>query len=196
MSGTKDRSTSGGLAFGAITHARFDAVHPALVVMGVAGSGKSACGAALAAALGIDFVDGDDLHPAANVAKMHGGTPLTDEDRWPWLDRVGETLADHAAHPRGVVVACSALRRRYRDRIRASRGAPTFVFLDITTEEARSRLSNRPGHFMPVSLVESQFAALERPETDETDTIAILETGDLEATDASVLSALQKSPTA
>lgn len=146
-----------------------------IVVMGVSGSGKTSVGAILAGLLDLDFVDGDDLHPASNVAKMHAGHPLNDDDRAPWLDRVGATLADAAAHPRGVVVACSALRRAYRDRIRNSAGPGlTFVFLDISPEEAHRRLAVRLHHFMPASLIESQFATLERP-TDEPDVVRITE---------------------
>lgn len=137
---------------------------PAIVVMGVSASGKTSAGQALARRLGCDFVDGDDLHPPANVAKMSAGTPLTDEDRWPWLDRVGAILGDARAHPRGVVIACSALRKIYRDRIRAAAGRGVgFVFLDITRAEAARRIAGRRGHFMPASLLDSQFATLERP---------------------------------
>ena len=147
----------------------------AIVVMGVSASGKTMAGEALARLLGLDFVDGDDLHPAANVAKMKGGTPLTDEDRGPWLDRIGGALADRAAHPGGLVIACSALRRCYRDRIRASAGPGTaFVFLDITREEAERRIADRRGHFMPPSLIESQFATLERPGPDESSDVVTI----------------------
>lgn len=135
-----------------------------IVVMGVAACGKTLVGVALAALSGMAFVDGDGLHPARNVAKMAGGQPLTDEDRAPWLDRVGAVLADRAAHPAGVVVACSALRRLYRDRIRAAAGPGlAFVFLDISIAEARRRIALRANHFMPPALVDSQFATLERP---------------------------------
>ncbi len=141
--------------------------HPptrSVVVMGVSASGKSSVGLALSQRLGFDFVDGDDLHPASNRAKMTGGTPLTDEDRWPWLDRIGAMLADRAAHPAGVVTACSSLRRIYRDRIRTAAGQGlVFVFLDLTKEEAARRIASRRGHFMPSSLLDSQFQTLERP---------------------------------
>lgn len=135
-----------------------------IVVMGVAACGKTSVGVALAALRGMAFVDGDGLHPAENIAKMARSEPLTDEDRAPWLDRVGAALADRAAHPAGVVVACSALRLTYRDRIRATAGAGlAFVFLDITVAEARRRIALRANHFMPPALVDSQFATLERP---------------------------------
>jgi gluconokinase len=137
----------------------------ALVVMGVAGSGKTTIGAPLAQALGGRFVDGDDLHPPANRAKMASGTPLTDADRAPWLDAVGAELA---RPPAPVVVACSALRRAYRDRIRAAAGRPVvFLHLDGTRELVGSRMAARKGHFMPLSLLDSQFATLEPPGPDE-----------------------------
>ena len=145
----------------------------AVVVMGVAGSGKSSLGAALAARLGIGFVDGDALHGEANVAKMRAGVPLDDADRWPWLDRVGAVLADSEAHPQGVIVACSALKRAYRDRIRAGASGCRFLSLDLSMEEAARRVGGRPGHFMPASLVADQFAALERPADDEAGAITL-----------------------
>jgi gluconokinase len=145
----------------------------AVVVMGVSGSGKSSVGEGLASALGIDFVDGDGLHTPENVAKMASGTPLVDDDRWPWLDRIGSTLADRATHPAGIVVACSALRKIYRDRIRAAAGQPIrFVFLDAPQSLVQERLGARKGHFMPPSLLDSQYATLERP-TGEDDVIAV-----------------------
>jgi carbohydrate kinase (thermoresistant glucokinase family) len=133
-----------------------------VVVMGVSGSGKTTVGAALADALGLPFVDGDALHPAANVAKMAAGIPLDDADRAPWLDAVGAVLA---AGP--VVVACSALRRVYRDRLRAAAPGLLLVFLDGSREVLAARMAARPGHFMPASLLDSQLATLERPDLDE-----------------------------
>ena len=130
--------------------------------MGVSGSGKTTVGAALADALGLPFVDGDALHPAANVAKMAAGIPLDDADRAPWLDAVGAVLA---AGP--VVVACSALRRVYRDRLRAAAPELLLVFLDGSREVLAARMAARPGHFMPASLLDSQLATLERPDPDE-----------------------------
>jgi carbohydrate kinase (thermoresistant glucokinase family) len=139
--------------------------HPLVVVMGVSGSGKSTIGALVADALGVPFVDGDALHPVSNIAKMATGTPLTDEDRWPWLATIGETLAE--AGGAGLVVASSALKRRYRDAI--LQGAPTAVFLhlDGAREVLSSRLEGRSGHFMPASLLASQLETLERLEADE-----------------------------
>jgi carbohydrate kinase (thermoresistant glucokinase family) len=134
------------------------------VVMGVSGVGKTRIGLALAGALGGRFVEGDDLHPEANRAKMAGGTPLSDEDRWPWLDRVGEALAEGEPP---VVGACSALARRYRDRLRAR--TPGLVMLHLAGEPrlVSERLAARQGHFMPPGLLGSQFAALEPLGPDE-----------------------------
>jgi gluconokinase len=133
--------------------------------MGVAGSGKSAVGAALAARLGARYLDGDDLHPQANIEKMSRGEPLTDEDRWPWLTLVGRKLAK----PEGIlIIGCSALKRRYRDHIRAEAGAPvTFVHLAGSRELISRRMGTRAGHFMPTSLIDSQFSALEPPGQEE-----------------------------
>jgi gluconokinase len=137
----------------------------ALVVMGVAGSGKTTAGLAAADAKGLLFIDGDDLHSDAARAKMGRGVALSDEDRAPWLDRIGAVLADAAAHPRGAVVACSALRRAYRDHLRARVGPSLrFLFLKGDPSLMRERVAAREGHYMPASLVDSQFAALESPE--------------------------------
>ena len=135
-----------------------------IVVMGVSGSGKSTVGTALAELLGLGFVDADDLHPASNVAKMAAGTPLTDDDRWPWLDVVGERLAESST---GLVIACSALRRSYRDAIRDRAPDTRFVLLTVDHDALQHRLEHRPGHFMPPSLLDSQLATLEPLEPDE-----------------------------
>jgi gluconokinase len=149
----------------------------AIVVMGVSGAGKTTVGRALAAALGAEFIDGDDLHSDAARAKMAAGHALTDEDRWPWLDRVGARLAG----ARATIVACSALKRAYRDRIRAAAGpALRFVYLAATPDAMRRRVAARRGHYMPASLVDSQFAALEPPDG-EADVIAISAEADLAA---------------
>jgi len=133
--------------------------------MGVAGCGKSTVGAALADRLGAVYLDGDDLHPAANIAKMSAGTPLTDSDRRPWLDLVGGALSDSE----GIcLIGCSALKRAYRDRIRAAAGGPVgFLHLAGSRAVIEDRMSQREGHFMPVALLDSQFATLEVLEPDE-----------------------------
>ncbi len=159
------------------------APRPAVVIMGVSGSGKTTFGEALAKRMGLAFVDGDDLHPAANVAKMAAGVPLDDADRWPWLDRVGAALANVTAYPAGLVVACSALRRVYRDRIRAEAGdSLRFVYLQADESEMVRRLQARPHHYMPASLVHSQFAVLEPPDPkDELDVLILPATGAVDA---------------
>lgn len=140
---------------------------PVVVVMGVAGCGKSAVGAALAAALGARFVEGDRLHPPENVARMSRGVPLTDADRAGWLDAVGAALAAAAAEGAGVVASCSALKRAYRDRLRRLAPRVRFVYLAVDRATARRRVAGRTGHFMPANLVDSQFADLEPPGADE-----------------------------
>lgn len=140
--------------------------------MGPSGAGKSVVGAALAERLaarfpGLSFVDADDLHPAANVEKMRAGVPLDDVDRLPWLRVVGEELA---AGETGRVIACSALRRGYRDVIRGACPDAAFVELVVPTDELADRLGSRPGHFMPASLLASQLEALEPLEADEAGT--------------------------
>jgi len=138
---------------------------PLLVVMGVSGSGKSTVGAALAARLNLPFEDADALHPAANIARMTAGIALTDADRWPWLDRVAAEIARWRAARTGGVIACSALKRAYRDRLAAP--DVTFVYLAEPPAVIRARLAHRRGHFMPPTLVDSQFETLEEPEPDE-----------------------------
>ncbi|MFF1573674.1 gluconokinase [Leifsonia sp. NPDC058292] len=139
--------------------------HPLVVVMGVSGSGKSTVGAVLADRLGVPFVDGDALHPPANVAKMASGIPLDDSDRWPWLAAVGRTLADAAGT--GMVVACSALRRAYRGAILAEAPDAVFVELDGSLDLVGERIGSRRGHFMPPTLLDSQLALLEPLAADE-----------------------------
>lgn len=139
--------------------------HPLLVVMGVSGSGKTTIGEALAARLGIEFEDADDLHPAANVAKMASGHALTDDDRLPWLAAVGAALA--TAQEAGLVMACSALKRSYRDALLAAEPRSRFIYLEGSHELLESRVSHREGHFMPASLLDSQLATLEPLGADE-----------------------------
>lgn len=138
---------------------------PLLTVMGVSGSGKTTVGAALAQRLRVPYADADDFHPPENVAKMSAGTPLDDDDRLPWLRAIGEWLAAHA--DRGGVISCSALKRRYRDVLREAAPHQLFVHLDGTPEVIARRVAGRPGHFMPASLVQSQFATLEPLGDDE-----------------------------
>jgi len=135
-----------------------------IVVMGVSGSGKTTLGQALAQALGRPFIEGDTLHPPANRAKMASGIALTDEDRWPFLDNVAQALRDS---PEPAVASCSALRRVYRDRMRAVAGNILFVMSRLTRGELEQRMAGRNGHFMPASLLDSQLATLEPLEADE-----------------------------
>ena len=139
-------------------------MNPLIIVMGVSGCGKSTVGTALAAALGVPFRDGDDLHPVANVAKMAAGIALTDDDRMPWLALVGAELA---TAPVGLVIACSALKEVYRRTILAAAPAVHFVFLDGSRALLESRMQLRHGHFMPASLLDSQLSTLEPLAPDE-----------------------------
>jgi gluconokinase len=131
-----------------------------VVVMGVAGCGKSEVGQRIASALRLPLVEGDAFHPPSNIAKMSSGVPLDDNDRAGWLDALARELG---SQPQGAVLTCSALKRSYRDRLRAAVPGLRFVHLAIPIEESQRRVSSRPGHFMPPSLVASQFAALEDP---------------------------------
>ena len=133
-----------------------------VVLMGVCGSGKTRVGRALAESLGWPFYDADDYHPPANVAKMAGGVPLTDDDRWPWLDRIVEELAHAGADDGNAVLACSALRQIYRDRL-ARAGNVRFVFLKGDLATIAARLATRSHKYMPASLLPSQLATLEEP---------------------------------
>jgi gluconokinase len=139
-----------------------------VVVMGVAGSGKTTVGLRLASLLDARFVDADDVHPPTNVEKMASGVPLTDADRAPWLRRLRDELAGDGS----TVVTCSALKRRYRDVLRAA-GEVTFVFLDIDRDAVIERVAGRDGHFMKADMVDSQFADLEPPQADEHDIVAV-----------------------
>lgn len=140
----------------------------AVVVMGVCGCGKSTVGQGIAQALGIPFLEGDTFHPAANVAKMAAGIPLDDADRWPWLDRLGEVLGRTAREKGGAVAACSALKRIYRDYLRAAAAMPLrLVCLVGSRELIAGRMAARTGHYMPLGLLDSQLAILELPASDE-----------------------------
>lgn len=138
-----------------------------LVVMGVSGCGKSTVAHALGEVLGWEVLEGDDLHPASSIEKMRSGTPLTDADRWPWLDTIAEWTAARTAAGTSTIVSCSALRRAYRDRLRAGTGRTVFVHLAGSAETLRARLDARTGHFMPPALLISQLTTLEPLEPDE-----------------------------
>jgi gluconokinase len=137
------------------------------VVMGVSGSGKTTVSALLSAALGCQFQEGDDLHPAENVEKMHGGTPLTDADRIPWLHKIADEIDSWRAQGESGVLTCSALKRSYRDIIIGGRPDVTLVYLKGSYDLIRRRMAARHGHFMPVALLDSQFATLQEPTPDE-----------------------------
>lgn len=138
------------------------------VVMGVCGSGKTTLGQALATAIGASFLEGDDFHSPANVEKMRSGIPLTDEDRQPWLLGLGQSLRAASQRGEGVVLACSALKFAYREQLRRDAEAPLqFVYLKATRELITQYMAERQDHFMPSSLIESQFAVLEEPDTTE-----------------------------
>lgn len=136
---------------------------PALVVMGVSGCGKSELGRSVAAQLGLRFIEADAYHPAANVDKMRRGIPLGDEDRAGWLGTLAVELAAARAHGESAVLACSALKAKYRQQLRAAAPELRFAFLGLSREAAVQRVASRPGHYMPASLVDSQFADLEPP---------------------------------
>jgi gluconokinase len=140
-----------------------------IVVMGVSGSGKSTVGAALAQRLRVPFADADDFHPEANIAKMTAGEPLNDDDRYPWLEAIGEWLAKRGEG--GGVMSCSALKRMYRDQLRRHCTDVEFLHLSGSPEVIGKRQASRPGHFMPASLLESQFRTLEPLEPDERGTV-------------------------
>ncbi|WKX07841.1 gluconokinase [Streptomyces sp. NL15-2K] len=136
-----------------------------VVVMGVAGTGKTTIGPLLAARLGVPYAEGDDFHPQANIDKMSAGIPLDDADRWPWLDAIGAWA--HGRAGLGGVVSCSALKRSYRDRLRAAAPGITFVHLTGDRKLIEDRMAHRQGHFMPTALLDSQFATLQPLGADE-----------------------------
>ena len=137
-----------------------------VVIIGVAGVGKTTVGKLLAKELSWHFYDADDFHPAANIEKMKAGIPLTDEDRWPWLDRLRQLIERCLAAHENVVLACSALKRAYRDRLRVTEEV-RFVFLRASRAQVVEHLQHRRGHFMPATLLDSQFADLEEPQPQE-----------------------------
>lgn len=144
-----------------------------IIVAGVSGSGKSTVGALLAGRLGWPFSDGDQLHPPANIAKMQRGEPLTDQDRLPWLRAIGECMDEQISAGGSAIVACSALKRSYRDLLLGGRPDATIAFLQIDKEVAARRLAARHGHFFNPALIDSQFADLEPPRPDETGVVVV-----------------------
>lgn len=144
-----------------------EGVADVVVVMGVSGSGKSTVAKGLSTVLGWEFAEGDAFHPEANVAKMRGGTPLTDDDRWPWLEAIGTWISAKEARGESAVVTCSALRRAYRDLLRRGRPHVRFLHLVAPSDVIRLRMEHRPGHYMPASLLDSQIATLEPLGEDE-----------------------------
>ncbi len=163
-----------------------------IVVMGVSGSGKSTAGQAMARQLHAPFLDGDQFHPPANVEKMRAGIPLTDDDRWPWLDRLAKALCE-AAEPKGVAVgACSALRRQYRDFLVEKAGEPIlFVYLHGSKELIASRMETRKHEYMPATLLDSQFATLEVPDPDVENVLAVPITDSVDKLTRTVLKNLE-----
>ena len=141
---------------------------PAIIIMGVSGSGKSTLATLLAERCACPFLEGDNFHSEANVAKMRRGEPLTDDDRWPWLDKLGAAIGAAARADGMVVATCSALKHVYRERLRSAVALPTtFILLEASREELTQRLTSRAGHYMPASLLDSQLAVLEHPQESE-----------------------------
>ena len=150
-----------------VAHPQQAPAAPQVVVMGVSGCGKSTVGAALAQTLGLAFIEGDSLHPARNVALMAAGTALTDADRAGWLATIADKLAQARADGAGLVLSCSALKRRYRDGLRAACPGLRLVYLHGSAGQLAARLQARSGHYMPASLLASQLSTLEPPAADE-----------------------------
>ena len=166
----------------------------ALVVMGVSGSGKTTVAELLAKQLGWAFMEGDRLHPPANVEKMRQGIPLTDGDRVPWLDRIGEELKSWAAEGRSGVLTCSALKRAYRDRIRSARPDVRFIYMKGSEALIASRVAARHHEYMPASLLRSQFDTLEEPTPDEPGVVAVDAGGSADEEVGAVIAALDLTP--
>jgi gluconokinase len=138
-----------------------------IVVMGVSGSGKTSAARELTRQLGWEYIEGDDLHPEANVAKMAAGHPLDDEDRWPWLRRIADVIGEHEAAGTSLVLTCSALKRSYRDLLRDGHPSVWFAHMQVSQQVLADRLAQRKGHYMPPSLLDSQLATLEPLAEDE-----------------------------
>jgi gluconokinase len=166
----------------------------AIIVMGISGAGKTTVGKALAAKLGLGFIDGDDLHPPSNIAKMRGGLALNDADRWPWLRTIAAAIDQAAASRTPVIIACSALKRSYRDFLKRGRVDIKLVFLTASRDILAHRMEKRVGHFMPVTLLDSQLLALEMPAPDE-DIIQVETEESVERAVKSIIAKLEIKPT-
>ena len=171
-----------------LNHGGAEFMQPSLVVMGVSGCGKSTLAAAIAQAQGLPFLEGDDFHSPESRSKMKQGVPLTDDDRWSWLDRLGQELR---AATGGLVLACSALKRAYRDRLRSADPNLRFVFMQVPQDEAQSRVAARATHFFSATLVDSQFATLEPP-LDEADVLVLDATQEVSTLQVAVSTWLQR----
>ncbi|WP_248304988.1 gluconokinase [Devosia sp. FKR38] len=162
-----------------------------IIAMGVSSSGKSTVGQSIARRLHVPFLDGDGYHPPANVEKMRAGTPLTDEDRWPWLEKLAQALHEAAERKGSSVGACSALRRVYRDYLTEKAGEPIlFVYLDGTREVIGERMARRQHEYMPTSLLDSQFATLEVPDPQTENVLPVPVTDSVETITRTVLKSL------
>jgi gluconokinase len=161
-----------------------------IVVMGVSGSGKTSVAAELTRRLGWEYIEGDDLHPKANVDKMASGHPLDDEDRWPWLRKIAEVIGEHEAAGTSVVITCSALKRTYRDLLGAGHPSVWFAHVHASREVLAERVTRRQGHYMPPSLLDSQLATLE-PLADDEPGAVIPGDGPLAETVADLLATLR-----
>lgn len=163
-----------------------------IILMGVSGSGKSTIGAAVAREIKAKFIDGDDLHPRANIQKMASGQPLNDEDRAPWLQRLNDAAYSLNHKNESGIIVCSALKRRYRDLLRQDNDNMVFIYLKGSFETILARLQARSGHFMPTELLKSQFEALEEPGIDEKDVICVDIDTDVEGVIGRCIAALKQ----
>ncbi|ATM94056.1 putative gluconokinase [Yersinia frederiksenii] len=163
-----------------------------IIVMGVSGSGKTTVGEAVARRIHAKFIDGDDLHPRANIQKMGSGHPLNDEDRMPWLERLSDAAYSLNHKNETGIIVCSALKRRYRDRLREGNPEMVFLYLKGSFDVIMGRLKARSGHFMPTDLLKSQFEALEEPGLEEPDVICVDIDADIDEVVARCVLALSK----
>ncbi|WP_145931342.1 gluconokinase [Yersinia bercovieri] len=162
-----------------------------IIVMGVSGSGKTTVGEAVARQIDAKFIDGDDLHPRANIQKMGSGHPLNDEDRMPWLERLSDAAYSLNHKNETGIIVCSALKRRYRDRLREGNQGMVFLYLKGSFDVIMERLKARSGHFMPTDLLKSQFEALEEPGTEEPDVVCVDIDADIDEVVRRCVSALE-----